>query len=785
MLAFRLARPGDTLIRREMRRPAESAAETSMKPKTPERVTVHYHRPRCDAAGWQLWAWDRATESLGDALSPVGADTFGLVFALDPARHGGGPAVGLLPRRGEWEERDLPERVWQPGDGAEIWLREGDRRVYLTPPPRVPYLIEARMESWTTLVVRLSEPLPEPCYSWSGNGRGPAIAAVESLEGHAAESRRHRLRLARPLHPEADAFWHLRLEARGFLPIGLTMEALLDGPEFQPGGRFGAEPTPEGTAFRVFAPTASRVIVRLYSQAVGGRPRELPLERRTEGVWEARDPRDLNGVWYTLSVDGTDPRFRPDHEVIDPWARCTSGHAGRGLILRDATPIADSPVFPRQDAIIYELHLRDFTISPDSGVDRKGTYLGVIEAGTHLPGDPAVSTGIDHLVELGINTVQILPLMDFENDESSNAYNWGYMPVHFNAPDGAYASNREGPARVRELKQMVDGFHRRGIKVVLDVVFNHTAEKAPEKVFSFEGIVPGFYYRHWSDGTLANGSACGNEFRTEAPMVRRFVVETLRYWATAYRIDGFRFDLMGLIDLDTLRAVVRDLRALDPDLLIYGEPWSAAATPLEVTGKGRQREEGFAVFNDAFRDAIKGGVFDPTPGFIQSGGHLDAIRLGLSGGVDDFAASPLESINFVECHDNATLWDRIRKTTAAAPGITDADRVEMHHLAGALILLAAGLPFLHAGQEMRRTKGGHENSYNAPDEVNRIRWEWKRANRDTFEFHRELIALRKSRPALRAIDLVSARRRGAWIEEAAGSTRSETIAGLVARARSL
>lgn len=722
-----------------------------MRPGIQDRVTVHYHRPLRDTSGWQLWAWDRATETLGAPLLPEGEDVFGLVFTLEPERHGGGPAIGLLPRRNAWEARDLPERVWRPVDGTEVWILAGDRRVHRTAPPITPYLVEARMESWSTLLIRVSEPLAAPRFAWEGAARAPGMTRIERLDDPLGPNLTWRAHLDRPLHPEADAFWNLRLAAPGSRSIGLNMEALLDGPEFQPCGGFGALPTPAGTSFRVFAPTASAVVVRLYREARGGNPEELILERQERGVWEGSDPRDLNGVYYTLSVAGTDTRFDPAREIIDPWARCTSGHAGRGLILRDDTAISDPPRFPRRDAILYELHLRDFTISPDSGVSAPGSYLGVVEGGTHLPGQAGVATGFDHLVELGVNTVQILPLMDFENDETSPAYNWGYMPVHFQAPDGWYASQPDGPGRVVELKRMIDGFHRRGFKVVLDVVLNHTAEKAPEKVYSFEGIVPGFYYRHWPDGTLANGSACGNELRTESPMVRHFVVETLKYWATAYRIDGFRFDLMGLIDLDTMRAVVRELRAIDPEFLIYGEPWAAAATPIDVTSRGRQRNEGFAIFNDGYRDAIKGGVFDANPGFIQGGERTEAITRGLLGAVDDFAASPLESVNFVECHDNATLWDRLVRTTADRPDVTDADRAAMHRLAGALVLLAPGIPFLHAGQEMLRTKQGEENSYRSPDAVNQVQWEWKLAQRETFDWYRGLIAMRRSLPLFQGV----------------------------------
>lgn len=749
------------------------------------RLVVHYHRPRGDYEDWRLWAWDRATESRGAAYDPTGRDDFGLVFAIDPTRHGS-PAVGLLPHRGAWLEKDGPDRVWCVDEPAEIWLLQGVRESEFRPPELTPALVEARLTGWDRLLVRLSHPLPPPLEAvptscrFAGGSDLPGVTRVmpagpEAGRGLPAVE----IRLTRPLDPELDRFWELRFEIEGYRPIHLTMDDRLDGPEFVSEGPFGALCGPEATTFRVFAPTAAQVAVNLYREPAGGPRERVFLRREPRGVWAATRVGDLDGIYYTLSVTGLDPRLNLRPEVIDPWAQATTGHAGRGLILRDATPVADPPAFPARDAILYELHLRDFTISPDSGVRARGTYLGAVETGTHLPDDAAVTTGLDHLVELGINTVQILPLMDFENDESSPAYNWGYMPVHFNAPDGWYASTPIGPARVVELKRMIDGFHRHGLKVVLDVVLNHTAEKAPEKVYSFEGLVPGYYYRRWPDGTPANGSACGNEFRSEAPMARRFLLDTLSYWVTAYRVDGFRFDLMGLIDLETLTLAARELRRLNPELLLYGEPWAAGDSPMPITGKGAQRGRGFGVFDDGFRDAIKGGVFDATPGFIQGGERRAEIRRGLMGGLGDFADGPLEVIQFVECHDNATLFDRLRKTTAGRPDVSDADRLAMHRLAGALVLLAPGLPFLHAGQEMGRTKGGHENSYRAPDAVNRIRWSWKREFADLVAWHRGLIALRRAHPLFRPADAAAVRHHRRWLEEITGQALPPGVVGLV------
>jgi pullulanase len=383
----------------------------------------------------------------------------------------------------------------------------------------------------------------------------------------------------------------------------------------------GALHTRKMTTFRVWAPTADLVRLHLYAAPAGGVPRIVALEKNDDGSWETEITGDQAGVYYTFSASGKDPRFNPARELIDPYARAVTAHDGRGIVVDDETPVADRPSFPIADAIIYEMHVRDFTIDPDSGIQRRGKYLGLTEAGTYLTNRADICTGLDHLIELGVNVVQLMPIGEFHSDESGDEYGWGYDNVHFNSPDGWYATERFDGRRVREVRQMIDLLHQRGIRVVLDVVYNHTFEAIDrQRVFSFEGLVPGYYYRLRNDGSYWNGSGVGNEFRTEAPMARRFILDSVRYWVTEYKVDGFRFDLMGLIDDKTLDLIVRELRAIDPHLLIYGEPWAGGSSPIELTHKGKQRERGWAVFNDHFRDALKGNVFSAREsGFIQAG----------------------------------------------------------------------------------------------------------------------------------------------------------------------
>lgn len=745
-------------------------------------LVVHYHRPLLDYDGWDLWVWCLTGDLRPRPVPPAGRDDFGLLFHVDPEECGEG-GLGILPRQGDWLRKDVPERAWHPDEGSEIWIVNGRPGWTSLRPDTHPFIVSAFIESLDTAVVRLSTPLATVelvtglfTIEVDAGGAVSSLPVEAVTPGKGPEARTPdggvlevTMTFGRPLdHEGGELRSRLTIQVTGYVPGPLLPRHVLDGPEFESDLPMGARPGPDATTFRVFAPTATALTLNLHDVPVGGVPERHAMIRAGRGLWEIRLPRDLTGVHYTLCASGHDPRFDPGRELIDPYSRCNTAHDGRGLIVSDATPVADPPPLRIEDAVIAELHIRDFTIAADSGVRHKGLYAGVGESGTALPGTPSVSTGLDHLVEMGFNVVQILPIHDFENDETSESYDWGYMPVHFNSPDGWYASSVHGAARIVEAKRMVDALHRRGLRVVMDVVYNHTAERPPRKIWSFEGLVPGYYYRLRGDGTFSDGSGTGNEFRSESPMGRKFILDSLRYWVREYRVDGFRFDLMGLIDLDTLSRAVAELRALDPDLLIYGEPWTGGATPIEPTAKGMQRGRGFGVFNDHFRDAVKGPRHGSRGGFVQEGVDAGRVRRGLEGSIRDFALEPVETINYVECHDNQTLWDRIEATTRDRTDLAQADRVRMHLMATAMVLLAQGLPFLQAGQEMLRTKGGHENSYNQPDSVNAIFWSRKKDFASVVAWVRALIAIRRAHSMFRmgTADLV--RRHLQWLDDDLG-----------------
>lgn len=518
---------------------------------------------------------------------------------------------------------------------------------------------------------------------------------------------------------------------------------------FDAEARLGCTYGPDQSTFRVFAPTAAGVQVIVADEVRGDKGLSAhEMTARSNGIWEATVSGNLDGKYYAYRLRGIG--FNPGDEVGDVNATCAQGLFPRTLIVDMAA--TDPPGFrdlkytnPESpvDAVVYEMHIRDFSISPSSGAQHCGQYLGLTEAGIHLPGDPSIKTGLDHLVELGITHVQFMPVADFDNHEDRNdEYNWGYMPVYPNSPDGWYAGEVIGPSRIRDLKSAIHALHERGIGVIMDVVYNHTAKLSP-----FERLVPHYYYRKTPSDRFYNGSGCGNEFMSEAPMARKFMIDSLKMWAQEYRVDGFRFDLMGLHDLETMLQIKAELTRIRPDIFLWGEPWAGGPTPLKpVTSREHVRGTGIAAFNDRFRDAIKGDRDGGPPGFIQVGDRKDAVRLGLEGAVHDWALDPTDCVSYFECHDNLTAWDKLLQT---CPEASDAELEQMARLAALLLFTAQGITFMHAGQEFGRTKRGHHNTYNLPDAVNQIDWSLKKRRSSLYEYCRGLIALRKAHPAFR------------------------------------
>jgi pullulanase len=457
--------------------------------------------------------------------------------------------------------------------------------------------------------------------------------------------------------------------------------------------------------------------------------------------------------------------------VPDPYAKAVGTNGKRAMLvdLKKTNPTGwekdKQPTLKNAtDAIIYELHIRDASIAASSGITHKGKYLGLAETGTKNPAGQ--STGLDHLKELGVTHIHLLPFFDYNSvDESETIkpqYNWGYDPLNYNAPEGSYASNAaDGTVRIKELKQLVQAFHKKGLAVVMDVVYNHTGVTNES---SFNQLAPGYYYRHTKTGSFSNATACGNETASEKAMMRKFMIESVLYWAKEYHIDGFRFDLMGVHDIETMNQISAALHKLNPNILIYGEGWTAGASPLPDSLRALKQNAAqlnrIAVFSDDIRDGIKGSVFEAADRGFASGkpGMEESIKFGIVAATQHpqinyskvnyskrpYAATPANTISYAECHDNNTLWDKL---AISAPKATLAQRTEMHKLALSIVLTSQGISFLHAGTEFLRSKYGIENSYNQPDSINAIDWNLKTTNKAVFTYVQQLIQLRKAHPA--------------------------------------
>ena len=530
------------------------------------------------------------------------------------------------------------------------------------------------------------------------------------------------------------------------------------------GDDLGAVIRGDKTVFKVWAPTAGNVTLNLFTDGKEGDAyAQLPMTKGEKGVWSAEAPCG-HGAYYTYTVQTA----MGVQEAVDPYARAVGVNGDRGMVidLRSTDPegFRESGYYDRldtyRDAVIWEVHVRDFS-NRIAASRYPGKYLAFTETGlTNASGLPA---GVDYLTNLGVTHVHLQPVYDYATvDESSDApqFNWGYDPKNYNAPEGSYATDPyHGEVRVNEFKQMVQALHAQGLGVVMDVVYNHT--------YSLDSclnrIVPYYYYRFNGDGTPSNGSGCGNETASERVMFRKYMVDSVKYWADEYKVDGFRFDLMALHDITTMQEIEKAVHEINPKALLYGEGWTGGASALRDNFQASQKNirqltvsgEGIgavAVFNDAIRDGLKGSVFDPKGRGFANGaatkGNALKVIFGIQGGVKTSVVSWGVSdglvINYVSAHDNNTLWDKLM---TANPDATKEQRLAMNRLCAAAVLLSYGTPFFLAGEEMLRTKGGDGNSYMSSDEVNNLDWDALAPGSDALamaEYYRGLITLRKS-----------------------------------------
>ena len=533
------------------------------------------------------------------------------------------------------------------------------------------------------------------------------------------------------------------------------------------GNDLGATVVDKTTTFKVWSPFGKDLKVNVYDTGTPAMYKELDktatdtpvktvdMTYVEKGVWEAKINEDLSGKYYTYSVDTAKYGVS---EVTDPYAKSTGVNGKRGMIVdfSKTNPKGWDEVkvhpYNRNELTVYETHIADLTSSATWNGNKENAkkFKGAYEEGTtYTKGDVTVKTGFDHIKELGVNAVQLLPIFDQANDETNMTFNWGYNPSNYNALEGGYSSNPfDGYSRIREFKELVKAYNGANINIIMDVVYNHMNGA---DFSNFDMLVNDYYFRHTAEGKLSNGSGCGNETASELPMFRKFMIDSTAFLAKEYKLGGFRFDLMGLHDIKTMDKVVANLKTINPDICVYGEPWTGGSSPLDGFEQAKQdnanRFKGYGQFNDQMRDAlIAGGLKKPTDlawtdNTTQSSeSDANNIANGIRGFTGASIKDPNKTVNYATCHDNYTLYDRYK-----AAGIQDdAEIKKMAMLANSVVFTSQGTTFMLAGEEFLRTKQGNSNSYNASYEVNELNYELKVDNKDMFDNYVKLINLKKS-----------------------------------------
>lgn len=527
-----------------------------------------------------------------------------------------------------------------------------------------------------------------------------------------------------------------------------------------------------GTHFRLWSPKAQEARVNLYDNGHTGSPYQtLSMKAdHANGTWTASVPEKLYGKFYTFQIMA-DGKWKDETPGV--WAKAVGVNGKRAAIIDLAKTDPEGWATDKgpavknfSDVIVYEMHHRDMSMHPSSGIANKGKFLALTEEGTVSP--LGEKTGIDHLKELGITHVHILPSYDYNSvDEmnlQNNTYNWGYDPQNYNAPEGSYSTNPSDPeTRIREMKEMVKALHDAGIGVIMDVVYNHTAENDGS---NFELTAPGYYHRHWDDGKYSDASGCGNETASDRQQMRDYIINSTKYWADEYHIDGFRFDLMAIHDTETMNEVAAELKKINPDIFVYGEGWTAGDSPLAVDRRALKENvskmKDIAVFSDDLRDAVKGHYSNAEDRGFATGkpGNEETVKIGIVAATPHpqvdykkgnnskfpYAESPEMIVNYVSCHDDLSLTDKLHKSMAGEP---EKNMLEAAKLAQTIVFTSQGTPFMFAGEEIFRDKKGVHNSYKSPDSINAIDWNNKTKYHDQFEYYKGLTALRKAHPAFR------------------------------------
>ncbi len=734
-------------------------------------LKLHYHREDGDYESWDVWMWPEGGEGAGYPLTEEDGDMVATMSV--PA---GKTKVGFIVRTQDWTKDidmdqfiDLSEVVSGTVHAYVESGVEGATKEYGDDVVTGTKLKNAVYDGKTTVTVLFTGEITkdqEKTFYVIGRLGEVEVTEVALKEKVSDSEYYYDLTIAEELDPNRN--YRVGFENQEYQ---INMPIIYSTPEFESkytytGNNLGATYNKDATKFRLWAPTCEEAYVNLYKS---GDPWENDLIEKVQmkadenGTWVAEVSGDQAGVYYTFTaiIDGLNV------EACDPYARTTGVNGKRAMVVdldatnpegwdTDSNPHAGETI---NDAVIYELHVRDFSVSEAGNIPDAGKYTAFTHTGTKTAGGNA--TGIDYIKELGVTHVHLLPFYDFgsvdENSPSSEQFNWGYDPVNYNVPEGSYSTDPyHGEVRVAEAKEMVKALHDNGLSVVMDVVYNHVYSG---KDFCINRLVPGYFSRINADGTYSNGSGCGNDTASERSMVKKYIVDSVNYWADEYHIDGFRFDLVGLLDVDTVNEIVESVHKTHPDVIFYGEGWSmnTDVTKEDVvmaTQRASEKTPDFAYFNDNIRDGLKGSVFNTgETGWASGSRGKENAMISSFMAQESWSSNPAQIVQYASCHDNNTLLDRI---ATARTDLTRAEWVKMSNLAAAFYLTAEGVPFMQAGEEILRTKvkedGTYDsNSYSSGDAVNCIKWETldDPEYQSNLDYYKGLIAFRKAHPILR------------------------------------
>lgn len=741
-------------------------------------VYFHYKRNNSDYDRWQLWLW--AEE--GDAIDYEGKDDFGVYFRIDltdPTSYFyEATTLGYIYRLGEWEAKDkvandrfvtVTEAMVDDNQEIHLYSFEGKETIFLDKEGSQPvYEITGFMLSQNGRQVEYSANARGQKYIVYRNGE--VYDEGKMLKNTGSVTLPEKFNLKNKDVYELEIVFDDEVSLR----TDLNISNYYDSNEFiknyvYDGNDLGVTVKDGKTTFKLWAPASRSVQIELFKT---GHPtkhgttehpgddkptKTFDMELGEKGVWSYTADEDLTGWYYTYTVTNG---YKKTKAIVDPYAYATGINGLRGYIVDfsklnpEGWDYNRKSLYTPNELVVYEIHVRDLTMDDTWGgtAANRGKFLGMCETGTTFTyGTTEVTTGFDHIKELGVNAVQILPFFDASNKEQrEDQFNWGYNPQNYNVLEGQYSTNPyDAECRIREFKQMVKAYHDAGIEIIMDVVYNHMSGITGS---SFHKILPGYYFRYDAKGLAYNGSGCGNDVATERAMVRKYIVDSVKFWANEYNIKGFRFDLMALIDIETMNAVDAALSEIDPNIVMYGEPWASGATGIgSATQSNRDNSgkfPGIGMFSDSFRENVKGNNDGNGAGWVQGSGSnltnaLQGTILRTQGG-NPSSNSVTQQVNYVTCHDNLSLADKLRKC-----GIAEYDLGKASVLANGLVLTSEGITFMHGGAELLRSKPIYKNgiwtgeyshnSYNLPDESNSLKWENKVKYAEAYDAYKDLV----------------------------------------------